>query len=100
MIKHIVMWKLQSEALNATAEENAAKMKTMLEALQGVVPMLRRIEVSHDIRESNPQCDVLLYSEFDSMEDLKAYAVHPAHLECVDFIKQVVSERRVVDYAS
>ncbi|SKA95023.1 Stress responsive A/B Barrel Domain [Paucidesulfovibrio gracilis DSM 16080] len=99
MIKHIVMWKLKPEALGNSADENAAKMKQMLEALQGVIPVLRSIEVSHDIRESVPECDVLLFSEFDNMDDLSTYATHPAHLECVDFIKQVVSERRVVDYA-
>ncbi|MGE4292405.1 MAG: Dabb family protein [Desulfovibrio sp.] len=100
MIKHIVMWKLKPEALGAAAAENAKKMKSMLEALMGKIPVLKRIEISHDIRESSPECDIVLYSEFDSMEDLATYATHPDHLECVAFIKQVVSERRVLDYAA
>jgi hypothetical protein len=99
MIKHIVMWKLKPEALGAEATENAQKMKTMLEALKGKIDVLNYIEVSHDIREAVPECDVVLYSEFNSMEDLATYATHPAHLECVAFIKQIVSERRVLDYS-
>lgn len=100
MIKHIVMWKLKPEALGATAEENARKMKVMLEALRGRIDVLRHLEVSHDIRESAPECDVVLYSEFESMEDLATYATHPEHLECVAFIKQVVTTRNVLDYVA
>lgn len=98
MIKHIVMWKLKAEALGVGAAENAQKMKTMLEALKGIIPVLQHIEISHDIQEAVPECDVVLYSEFESMADLEIYAKHPAHLECVAFIKQIVSERRVLDY--
>ncbi|MEF2145391.1 MAG: Dabb family protein [Desulfovibrionaceae bacterium] len=99
MIKHIVMWKLKQDALGKRAAENANAMKQMLDELDGIIPELKRIEVSVDVRASAPECDVVLYSEFENMQDLDAYQVHPAHLKCVEFIKQIVSERRVVDYA-
>ena len=98
MIKHIVMWKLKEEAEGATATENAAKMKGMLEALSGKIDVLRKIEIGTDVFASAPECDVILYSEFDTRADLDAYQVHPEHQACVAFIKNVVAERRVVDY--
>lgn len=98
MIKHIVMWKLKEEAEGGTAAENALKMKTMLEALQGRIDVLRKIEVGIEVFASAPECDVILYSEFDSRADLDAYQVHPEHQACVAFIRNVVAERRVVDY--
>lgn len=98
MIKHIVMWKLKETAEGSDAAANAAKMKTMLEALNGRIEGLRYLEVSADIVESEPECHVVLYSEIESEEALKGYQVHPEHQECVAFIKKVVSERRVLDY--
>ena len=62
------------------------------------IDLARKLEVSCNIFEATPACDILLYAEFASKEDLHAYAVHPEHLRCVDFIKQVVAGRSVVDY--
>lgn len=98
MIKHIVMWTLKEEAAGATAVENAAKMKEMLEQLNGKIEVLKHLEVSTEVFEAAPDCNVILYSEFDSKEDLQAYAIHPLHQECVAFIKQIVASRSVVDY--
>ena len=98
MIKHIVMWTLKAEAEGATAAENGKKMKEILEALPGKIDGLLDLHVSLDIFESAPQCDVILYSTLTTKEALQGYAVHPEHLKCVEFVKKVVAERRVLDY--
>ncbi len=98
MIKHIVMWNLKEEAAGATAAENGAKVKEMIEALNGKIAELKHVEVSVDIFEATQEWGMVLYSEFDSKEDLHTYAVHPLHQECVAFIKQVVSSRDAIDY--
>ncbi|WP_027366468.1 Dabb family protein [Desulfocurvibacter africanus] len=98
MVKHIVMWMLKDETQYGTKAEAALRMKQMLEDLQGKIPTLRKIEVATEIFAASPACDVALYSEFDSRADLDAYQVHPEHQACVAFIKQIVTERRVLDY--
>ncbi|WP_419779046.1 Dabb family protein [Maridesulfovibrio sp.] len=98
MIKHIVMWNLKEEAAGAPAAENGAKVKEMIEALNGKIAELKHVEVSVDIFEATQEWGMVLYSEFDSKEDLHTYAVHPLHQECVAFIKQVVSSRDAIDY--
>ena len=98
MIKHIVMWKLKDEAEGGTRIENGLKMQEMLHSLRGKIDTLKHLEVSVKIEDSLPEADIVLYSEFDSMEDLKAYATHPLHVDCVAFIKSVVESRYVVDY--
>ncbi|CCO24927.1 Dabb family protein [Maridesulfovibrio hydrothermalis] len=98
MIKHIVMWTLKEEAAGATAAENGVKVKEMLENLNGKIETLKHIEVSVDIFAAVPDCNVILYSEFETKEDLEAYQIHPLHQECVAFVKQVVSGRSVIDY--
>lgn len=98
MIKHIVMWTLKDEALGAAKAENAKQMKQKLEALAGLIPVLKHIEVGVNVFAAAPACDVILYSEFATRADLDAYQVHPEHLKVVEFVKQVVASRGVVDY--
>jgi hypothetical protein len=94
MIKHIVMWKFK----DGVAEEDQIEMKLQLEGLMGVVPTLAAISVGLDISRKERSWDIVLYSEFNSMEELKAYAVHPQHLKVAEFIKTVVCEAAAVDY--
>ena len=94
MIKHIVMWKFKDEVVEADKLE----MKRKLEALKGVVPTLVDIEVGMDVVGKEASKDMVLYSEFASMDDLQAYAIHPEHLKVVEFVKPLVCERAVVDY--
>ena len=98
MVGHIVMWKLKETAEGRSAAENAKIMKEMLGALPGLIPVLRTLVVSADVFASIPETEVVLYTVFDSPEDLDAYQVHPEHQKCVAFVKAVAAERRVVDY--
>lgn len=94
MIVHIVMFKFKEE----NRESNIAKAKEMLEALVGKVESLKNMEVGIDFGRSERAFDLSLYSTFDTKEGLAEYAVHPAHLEVVAFIKEVTEASRVVDY--
>jgi hypothetical protein len=94
MIKHIVSWKLQEE----NKAENAIKVKTTLEALLGVVGGIIELEVGLDFNKSDAAHDVLLYTTFETKDDLNSYQVHPKHVEAAKFIKSVVIGRTVVDY--
>lgn len=97
MIKHIVMWKLDEVAEGNSRGENAAKIKRELEALVGVIDGLLRLEVGVCVN-SPKNFDLMLYSEFESLDALKAYDVHSAHQKVRDFIRKVISERTVGDY--
>ena len=94
MIKHIVMWKFKDDV----PETDRLEMKRQLESLKGVVPSLLAIEVGLDVVGSDASKDMVLYSEFNSLDDLQAYAGHPEHLKVVEFVKPLVCERAVVDY--
>lgn len=98
MIKHIVMWTLKPEAMGRSAAENADRMKEMLEELNGAIPGLRHLEVSCDVFASNPECDIVLYSEFDTKKDLADYQAHPKHQRCVAWITQVAASRSLLDF--
>ena len=94
MIKHIVFFNLKED----NKAENASKMKTILEDLVGKIDEIVELEVGLDFSNTEASYDVALYSTFKSQEDLNAYAIHPLHVECVNFIKTVIMKRSVVDY--
>ena len=94
MINHIVMWKFK----DGVVEADKLEMKRRLDALMGAVPTLIDISVGLDVSRNDRSWDMALFSEFDSMEGLQAYAVHPEHLKVVEFVKSLVSEGAAVDY--
>lgn len=94
MLKHIVMWKIKEE----NKKESAMKIKTDLEDLKGKIAEIVDIEVGIDIEAIEKNYDVILVSTFKSEEDLKAYQVHPMHVEVAKFVKSVALSRVAVDY--
>jgi hypothetical protein len=81
MVKHIILWKLKDEISDKASVK--AGIKVGLEGLKGVVPGLVDIVVNtQGLASSN--ADVMLDSTFESEAALKAYAVHPAHVEVAD----------------
>lgn len=98
MIVHIVMWRLQEQAEANPKAVNAQIAKDKLEALNGVIPGLIKLQVGIDFSRSEFSGDLVLYSELESREALAAYQQHPAHLDAGSFVKAICSERQVVDY--
>lgn len=99
MIKHIVFWKLKEEANGNDKATNAQLMKEKLEALNGQIPGLLKLEVGIDFSKTEMSFDVALYSEFANKEDLAFYDQHPRHVDVKGFVKEVNCARQVVDYS-
>jgi hypothetical protein len=98
MVKHVVQWKLKEEAHGNTKEENAKKIKELVEGLRGKIPGLIHIEVGFDYSNTANSSDIVLYSELESREALEGYQVHPEHKAIVPFIAAAIAERHLVDY--
>lgn len=97
MVKHIVMWTVK-EGLGNTKEQNAVKLKEMLEALKEKIPFIKKLEVGINYAADDAAYDVVLYSEFESRKDLEMYIVHPDHQALKDFIINIRDKRCFVDY--
>ena len=98
MIKHIIMWKLRDFAEGYTRAENAHRMKHQIEEMGQRVQEFKYFEVGININPSPDAFDIVLYSEFETRDDLETYQNHPAHLEFKKFIGEIRSEKKVVDY--
>lgn len=97
MIRHIVMWNVAG----ATAEEkqrNIERVRRGFHGLRGGIPGLIHLEIGVDASTVDYACDVVLFSEFESWEALRAYAEHPDHLRVRDELAGVRIARHQVDY--
>lgn len=98
MIKHIVMFKLKD--INGKTElENALEAKERFNDVIENVPTLRSAEVvinSKDADTSN--YTIALICGFDTIDDLNAYQVHPAHVSFGKYIASIRESRACIDY--
>ena len=98
MVKHIVIWRLKAST-EAEKLEVYRNMKQALEALNGRIPGLLRLEVGLDFSRGEHSADVALYSEFTDRAALDGYIVHPEHQAAANnAVRPFVAERRVADY--
>jgi len=95
MVKHIILWNLKEEFNN---DEIKKGIKEGIESLMGKIPGLLEISVQTEKLESST-ADVMLYSVFESEEALKAYAVHPAHVEVANTkVRPFTQSRACLDF--
>lgn len=99
MVKHIVLFKLKNEASAEEKQTVALKFKSAIEALPTVIPFIKHVEVGININPDE-QWNIALYSEFDTLAEVKAYAVHPAHVAAAKLLADLKESRSCVDYES
>ena len=97
MIRHVVMWKLKDNAEGRSREENIELISKELYALMPIIPEIKKMEIGFDISKTDMSMDMILLTEFDSVEALNTYAVHPEHLKVSGFIRSVIESRVVLD---
>ncbi|MFT4259570.1 Dabb family protein [Microbacterium sp.] len=96
-IRHVVSWKLAASDPSERAAQ-AAEVARRLNALGGVVPQLRSISAGVNTAYPDANWDVALVADFDSIEELEQYQVHPAHEEVAAYVRSVVGSRAAVDF--
>ena len=97
MIRHVVMWKFKDEAEGKTKLQNMEWVRDSLYALVPVIPEIKRMDIGFDEKHTDMSMDLMLLTEFDSMDTLKYYAEHPAHVAVSGYVRKVIETRVVLD---
>ena len=93
MIKHIVSFKLKEEF-----KDKSELIKQKLEELPSKISEIKFFEIGINISDSPAAYDVVLVSEFLSVEELNTYRMHPEHINVTKIIALYKSTSMVVDY--
>ena len=97
MVKHIVLFKLKDEVSTDRKIEVMNSFKKAIEALPAKISVIRKIEVGLNINPGE-SWNIALYSEFDTLEDVKFYVGHPDHLAAGKILAETKESRSCVDY--
>ena len=92
MIRHVIMWKFREGE-----EENREQFLSGLQALDGVIPEIRRMEVGVNVLEKN-NYDACLIADFDDLEALERYKKDPRHVAVSTLCKSIREARGAVDF--
>ncbi|MDT8392213.1 MAG: Dabb family protein [Bacteroidales bacterium] len=97
MIKHVVMVRLKEKAPHIKLNQ-AKNLKEAIDGLMGRIPELKSMEVGLNLNTKASAYDLVLISEFESLESLDAYRVHPEHKKVLELLYEVMEQTAVVDY--
>ena len=92
MITHVVMWKFKPDT-----EKEMHAFLDGLQALKGVIPQIRDLQVHVSCNPAN-EFDAMLWTQFDSMEDLQAYQTDPRHIAAGQIGKASRETRASLDF--
>lgn len=97
MIRHTIMWKFAEEYGGMNKEQIMDSVISRLTALEDIISQIKAMKLEKDILHSERSYDLIYISEFDSLEALEAYRVHPEHVKVAEFIKNVRIAQAVTD---
>jgi|GEM_PF-4960441 len=91
MVTNNIMMKLKNKA-------DVEKVRALLESMQGGIDTLLSVKVYPNIGESPFVYDLLYVSEFNDLEGLGQYVVHPVHVSVNQQIEEYVESMAMVTY--
>lgn len=99
MVKHIILWTLNSELTEEEKETVKAGIKEGLEGLVGKVPGLIDVNVQIDGRLATSTVDLMLDCTMENEEALKVYTKHPEHLAVANTkVRPYTVQRACLDF--
>ncbi len=97
MTKHIVMFKFRDDVSADVRKAAREAFKKGIEALPATIPFIQQVHVGFNTNPAE-KWDICLDSAFDSLDDVKAYSVHPAHKAVASELMKHIGERACVDF--
>ena len=98
MIRHIVMFKLK--ATEGMSEfDNALEAKKRFGDVIANVKEMKKGELVINSKDADPSnYTISLICDFDTIDELNAYQVHPVHVNFAKFLGTVKTDRACIDY--
>ena len=97
MIRHVIMWKFVDEFDGMDKHEIMSEIEKKFAHLKAVIPEIKAMSVERDILRSERSFDMIYITEFESLESLEVYRVHPEHVKVAKFIGAVRIAQAVTD---
>ena len=97
MIRHVIMWRFVEEFDGMNKEQIMDKVTECFRHLKNVIPEIKFMSVERDVIRSERSFDMIYITEFDSLETLEIYRVHPEHVKVAQLIAKIRTAQSVTD---
>lgn len=94
MLIHIVCWKYRPEVSEAEREDHRSRLNSLADIIESV----RSLSVGADILHLDRSFDTGLVVEFDDLDGLDAYTVHPDHQAVAALGRELAEKTVSVDF--
>ncbi|BAX79480.1 MAG: Dabb family protein [Labilibaculum antarcticum] len=98
MIKHIAMFKFKAFDSAEEKEKYHNRLQNAFDGLEEKIPEIKFLQIGFDQLHSDASFDFIVNVDIENMDALPLYANHPEHLKAVSIVKEMVAERKVIDY--
>lgn len=98
MVRHIIFWTFSDNVNDSNRKEVLKMMSDSAKNLVGKIPGLIKAEIGENFADSD--CDFVFYAEFERMENIPAFQVHPLHVAHKERSAPYVKTRFVADFVS
>lgn len=97
MIRHTIMWRFTDDFDGMNKEEIMDKITKLFVFLKNTIPEIKFMSVERDVIKNERSFDMIYITEFESLEELEIYRVHPKHIKVAEFIGKVRIAQAVTD---
>ena len=94
MVKHVVLFKFKPE----TKDSDIVNVEKGLAGLPARISEIKSYEFGRDVVKSDRSYDFALVSEFDDIEALDRYRMHPYHMAVVNQLNMICDSIIAVDF--
>ena len=99
MIKHIALFKFNKFESPQEKENYYNRIKEVFDGLETRVPAIKFLQIGFDELEAESSYDFVVNVVLENIDYLSAYANHPEHLKAVSVVKEMMVDRKVIDYS-
>ena len=97
MIRHVIMWKFTDEFEGMNKDMIMDAVEERFRHLKKTIPEIKFMSVERDVLRSARSFDMIYVTEFESLEALEVYRVHPEHVKVAEFIGKIRTAQAVTD---
>ena len=97
MIRHTIMWRFTDNFEGMNKDQIMDKVTDLFRELKTKIPEIKFMSVERDVLRSERSFDMIYITEFDSLEALEVYRVHPEHVKVASLVRKVTESRVVLD---
>src|SRR5512139_697279 len=94
MLKHVVFLKFNE----GVTDLEIASLQNALGGLPELIPEIKGFQFGRDIIRSERSYDFALVSDFENLEAMKRYQVHPDHVPVVGMVRSLSASILAVDF--